>query len=244
MTMVAIPTTEIQTTTTSKQPLRFRHELKFVANEAEANLIANRLSLLFPRDAHAGEQGRYRVTSLYFETPYDKALRQKLEGIDRREKFRLRYYGSDTSFIRLERKIKINGMCAKQSAKLTLEQAQLLAKGSFDFLLYTDNALCLEMYSKMRGELLRPCVVVRYEREAFSCEQGNTRVTIDRGLRTSLSSIDFLTTTSGRVPVAEGLSVIEVKFDSYLPDVVRLAVQPLGRFASAYSKYALCRRFD
>ena len=49
---------------------------------------------LFPHDPHAGADGTYRVTSLYFDTPYDSALREKLDGVNRREKFRLRYYGA------------------------------------------------------------------------------------------------------------------------------------------------------
>ena len=34
-------------------------------------------------------------------------LREKVDGVNRREKFRLRYYGKDTSFLRLEKKFKI-----------------------------------------------------------------------------------------------------------------------------------------
>ena len=61
-------------------------------------MLASRLGKLFPRDGHAGPDGSYRVTSLYFDTPYDTALREKLDGVDRREKFRLRYYGSARIF--------------------------------------------------------------------------------------------------------------------------------------------------
>ena len=86
--------------------------------------------------------------------------------------------------------------------------------------------------------------MVRYEREAFSYFPGNVRVTIDRGLRTSLNAIDFLTPFSGRVPVTDGAVVVEVKFDEFLPEVVQLALAPLGQQARAYSKYAFCRRLD
>ena len=93
-----------------KPVLKYRHELKHLANEAQADMLSKRLACLFPRDKNAGEHGRYYVTSVYFEDPFDSALRQKIEGIDRREKFRLRYYGSDTSFVKLERKIKYKGL--------------------------------------------------------------------------------------------------------------------------------------
>ena len=41
-----------------------------------------------------------------------------------------------------------------------------------------------------------------------------------------------------------GLTVLEVKYDAFLPDLVRMAVQIPNRRAAACSKYALCRRYD
>lgn len=72
----------------------FRHELKHRLTQAEADALARRLRLVLPRDPNSGERG-YRVTSLYFDDPYDRALTEKLEGIGRREKLRLRRYGDD-----------------------------------------------------------------------------------------------------------------------------------------------------
>lgn len=227
-----------------KPVLKYRHELKHLANEAQADMLSKRLACLFPRDKNAGEHGRYYVTSVYFEDPFDLALRQKIEGIDRREKFRLRYYGSDTSFVKLERKIKYKGLCSKQSARLSTEDVRHILNGEYGFLLDRNDPVCVDFYSKLQGNILRPRVVVRYEREAFSYFPGNVRVTIDRGLRTSLNAIDFLTPFSGRVPVTDGAVVVEVKFDEFLPEVVQLALAPLGQQARAYSKYAFCRRLD
>ena len=77
---------------TTTEP-RLRHEEKHQVNLREALVLSQRLGTLFPRDPHAGPEGVYRVVSLYFNDPYDTALRQKLDGVNRREKFRLRYYG-------------------------------------------------------------------------------------------------------------------------------------------------------
>lgn len=60
-----------------KPVLKYRHELKHLANEAQADMLSKRLACLFPRDKNAGEHGRYYVTSVYFEDPFDSALRQK-----------------------------------------------------------------------------------------------------------------------------------------------------------------------
>ena len=138
-----------------------RHEWKHQINPQEDLVLSQRLGKLFPRDANAGPDGAYRVTSLYFDTPYDSALREKLDGVNRREKFRLRYYGSDLSFLRLEKKYKVNGLCGKRSARLTREQAERLLRGDARFLLDTGEALLLELYSKIQGHGLRPNTIVR-----------------------------------------------------------------------------------
>ena len=111
--------TTMMTTIKEKPPLKLRHELKYRISLRDDRILASRLGKLFPRDKNAGKEGSYRITSLYFDTPSDTALRQKLEGVDRREKFRLRYYGEDLSFIRLEKKFKMNGLCGKHSARVT-----------------------------------------------------------------------------------------------------------------------------
>lgn len=109
--------------------MKLRHEQKHQISRTEDLVLAGRLSKLFRRDSHAGPDGSYRVTSLYFDTPDDRALREKTEGFSRREKFRLRYYGTDFSFIRLEKKFKIGGLCGKRSRRLSREQAQAILDG-------------------------------------------------------------------------------------------------------------------
>ncbi len=225
-------------------PVRLRHEYKHQINRQEDLVLSGRLRKLFSRDKNAGPEGTYRVTSLYFDTPYDKALREKLDGVNRREKFRLRYYGTDTSFIRLEKKFKEAGLCGKRSARMTAEQVERLLAGDYGFLLESGEPLFIEFYSKLKGGGLGPKTIVCYDREAFCYAPGNVRITLDRNLRTGLSSLDFLNPAIFHLGALEGYTVLEVKYDAFLPDLVRAAVQVPGRQAAACSKYALCRRYD
>ncbi len=227
-----------------KQPLRLRHELKYHISPQDDRILTSRLRKLFKHDANADSHGVYRVSSLYFDTPDDKALRQKIDGVNCREKFRLRYYGENTSFIRLEKKFKINGLCGKHSVRMTEEQVRRLLSGDLECLLECGQPLALELYSKMRGQLLAPKTIVTYDREAFLYEPGNVRITVDRNLRSGLGGIDFWNLRQLSVPVSDGLAVLEVKYDEFLPEVVSMAVQLSNRQASAYSKYAVCRRYD
>ncbi len=184
------------------------------------------------------------MSSLYFDTPNDKALRQKIDGVNCREKFRLRHYNGDLSFIRLEKKSKQNGLGCKRSARVTKEQVAQLLDGDIAFLLESGDPLLQELYSKMKGQLLTPKTIVTYDREAFLYGPGNVRITLDRNLRTGLNSRDFLNPKVFHAPVHDGCAVLEVKYDAFLPEIVKMAVQVPNRQASAYSKYAVCRRYD
>ena len=246
MTAVLITMTEIPATMIKEifiKPASVpRHELKYRISHTDDFLLTKRLRRLFDHDTHAGSHGSYRVSSLYFDSPFDKALRQKLDGVNRREKFRIRYYGTDLRLVRLEKKIKINGLCSKYSAVLTREETENILSGHFDFLLFGKNPLLQEFYSKLRGELLTPKTVVRYDREAFLFPAGNVRITIDRNLRGDLNPYTFLGAEPPSVPMLDGLSVLEIKYDQFLPEIVKMAVQVPGRKTEALSKYAICRQ--
>lgn len=231
---------------TTKPACRYplRHELKYQISRREDLVLSKRLRKLFPHDRYAGPDGIYTVTSLYFDTPYDDALREKMDGVNRREKFRLRYYGTDVSFIRLEKKYKVNGLCGKRSIRMAHAQVEKLLIGDTGFLLDFANPLAIEFYSKLQGMGLRPKTVVSYDREAFWYVPGNVRITIDRNIRSGLGSIDFLNPNIFQMRVAEEKTVLEVKYDAFLPELVRMAIQVPEHQAVSCSKYALCRRFD
>ena len=231
------------TTKSVRQP-RLRHEIKHQISRQEDLVLSSRLARLFPRDSHTGPDGSYRVTSLYFDTADDRALRQKADGVDRREKFRLRYYGDDISFIRVEKKYKENGLCGKRSALLTPTQVQKLISGEYEFLLDAEEPLFAEFYSKLQGKVLRPKTVVSYSREAFCYDPGNVRITLDRNVGAAFNVAEFLNPTASCLNVLGDVTVLEVKYDRFLPEIVRMAVQVDGRKSMACSKYALCRQWD
>lgn len=223
---------------------KLRHEYKHQITPAEDLVLSRKLEMLLKRDSHAGNDGSYTITSLYFDTPYDEALREKTAGINFREKFRLRYYGDDVTFIRLEKKYKINGLCGKKSAVLSKEDVEKLLMGDVSFLLSSDDGLKKEFYGKWNGKLLRPKVIVRYEREAFAYIPGNVRVTFDRNVRTALTNTDFLNPVCPFVSAGDATTILEVKYDAFLPEFIRNVIQLKDRSAAACSKYAICRRYE
>ena len=225
---------------TTTEP-RLRHEEKHQVNLREALVLSRRLEKLFPRDPHAGPEGSYQVVSLYYDDPYDTALRQKLDGMNRREKFRLRYYGKEPAFFKLEKKYKVKGLCGKGSCRLSREEGERLLRGDSAFLLEKEEPLAREFYAKLRRGLA-PKTVVRYTREAFLYAPGNVRVTLDGDIRAGAPERFLI--PQKLLPALGGLAVVEVKYDAFLPEIVKLAVQVPNRQGTACSKYALCRRYD
>ena len=225
---------------TTTEP-RLRHEEKHQVNLREALVLSRRLEKLFPRDPHAGPEGSYQVVSLYYDDPYDTALRQKLDGVNRREKFRLRYYGEEPAFFKLEKKYKVKGLCGKGSCRLSREEGERLLRGDSAFLLEKEESLAREFYAKLRRGLA-PKTVVRYTREAFLYAPGNVRVTLDGDIRAGAPERFLI--PQKLLPALGGLAVVEVKYDDFLPEIVKLAVQVPNRQGTACSKYALCRRYD
>jgi len=146
--------------------MKYRHEWKHEISYGDMLVLRQRLSTVMKRDEHAID-GRYLIRSLYFDNASDKALREKVDGVNIREKFRIRYYNNDTSLIHLEKKNKVNGLCRKDSVTLSFEQAQAIANGEYGWMVDSGVPLIQELYSKMMSQGLRPKTIVDYLREPF-----------------------------------------------------------------------------
>ncbi len=222
--------------------MKFRHEWKHIINLSDLFVLRNRLKAVMQIDKNA-INGQYFVRSLYFDNLQDKALNEKINGVNNREKFRLRYYNDNISYVSLEKKSKINGLCNKQQQKLSTEQVKKILSGdinSFD----DDNSLLTELCIKMKTQGLFPKTIVSYQREPFVFPAGNTRVTLDYNIRSGLNCTDFLNTEHLTVPTMNNQAILEVKWDEFLPSVIRDIVQMKNIRASAFSKYAFCRIYD
>ena len=222
--------------------MAFRHEWKHEITASDLAALRARLRVLMLPDSH-GVNGQYRIRSLYFDTPADKALWEKRNGADPREKFRLRYYDGDLAVIRLAKKIRCNGLGCKAGAPLSPREAQSTVDGSCSWMAGCGRPLVLELYHKMAVQGLRPRTIVDYTREAFVYAPGNVRVTLDHHLRTGLQCVDFLNPDCVTVPAGDAPDVLEVKWDVFLPDLIRDAVQLEGRRTAPFSKYAACRLY-
>ena len=219
---------------------KYRHEWKHVLNTGDLLILRQRLRAVMESDPHAID-GKYYIRSLYFDNLDDKALREKIDGVNMREKFRIRLYNCDSSVIHLEKKSKRNGLGTKYSAVLTAEQAQKIVDGNIDWMLRSDHPLIQELYCKMRYQGMRPKTIVDYTREPFIFRPGNVRVTLDYDIRTGLGCTDFLNPDAVTIPAGDAPILVEVKWDEFLPSIIRDLVSIPDRRVGSFSKYAQCR---
>lgn len=223
----------------------YRHELKYQISTVDCFAIRQRLRPVMKPDEHTGEDGKYTIRSIYFDNSDDKALREKVNGVQKREKFRIRYYNDDFSFLVLEKKIKWNSLCQKIDARLTEQECRALLKGDTGWMMTHPSGLVRELYCKMGSQQLKPRVLVSYIREPYVYAAGNVRVTFDSHIRSTLFHRSFLEERVSDIDVADkpGTIILEIKFDAFLPDVIQDLLQTENIRQQAYSKYEACRRF-
>ena len=224
---------------------RFRHELKYAVSYPDYLAIRNRIRKIMTTDPHASAEGLYRIRSIYFDNSDDKALREKTDGVAKREKFRIRYYNDDLSFITLEKKMKINDLCLKCDAAISESECRRILDNDLSWMRDDRRGLVQELYAKMNYERLRPRVLVSYVREPYIYRPGNVRITFDSLIRTSLYYRDFLTKEVSDISATDTPKdmLLEVKYDAFLPEIIQDMIQTEGIRQQSFSKYGACRRF-
>ena len=219
-----------------------RHELKYYISWPEYMMIRANLAPVLELDANTKNPQGYLIRSLYFDDMYDTAMEDKLLGIQRRDKYRIRIYDYSDKVIKFERKSKYDAYIAKTSASLTRLQTDSLLRGDYMPLLESGTALLSEIYAKRQTALLRPAVIVDYLREAYIYSAGNVRITFDKQVRAGVGSFEIFSRDVPTYPVVESDQlVLEIKYDDFLPALVRQLIKSLTGNVCAISKYVMCR---
>lgn len=224
---------------------RFRHEFKYICSYGQLRMLQARLTGLIEPDSHAGKDGVYNIRSLYFDDYYDRCLKENEAGTDPREKFRIRIYNHSSERIALELKKKVRGKTQKISCPLTEEQCRTLMAGEIPELHKDAPAVFQKLCLLMRTSLMRPKVIVEYDRVPYVYPQGNVRITLDENIRASGRVDLFLEDQIPLRPIMPaGQHILEVKYDEFLPDFIYRTVHLENLRQTAFSKYYLCRKYN
>lgn len=224
-----------------------RHELKFFISEMQYQILSRQLDHVLWRDPNGDENNEYHIRSLYFDTVFNDAYFDKLDGVRDRNKYRIRIYNLSDRIIKLECKTKVGSLISKRSLSIPRDLADQLIAGDPEGLERTSRGLLSDMHREMTCGLLRPVVLVDYVREAYLHPAEEVRITFDKQLRTGMRSIDLFNPEVPTVPPFDNNEIIlEVKYNRVMPPYIRDLLNTYCKSAqqSAISKYTWCRRFE
>ncbi|MGM0890464.1 MAG: polyphosphate polymerase domain-containing protein [Bacillota bacterium] len=221
-----------------------RQELKHGITYIEYMLLKNKLRHVMKLDPNAGPNGKYLIRSCYFDNINNKILNEKKEGYLNRDKYRVRIYGKSADVVNLERKSKRNNLTFKSKCKTSKEEFEKMRIGDIEWMKEDDRELIRDLYIEMTQYQLKPMTVVDYQREAYIYLYGNVRITFDSKVQSSIRNTDMFNKYLPMVDVLEPTEVIlEVKYDEYLPEIIRNMLQGINTQHEAYSKYQLSRMY-
>jgi len=209
------------------------YELKFQLTPFQADDVLTWAKRHLRPDPH-GDQGSYRTTSVYCDTP-QLDVYHRTKGY-RRSKFRLRRYG-DMQRVYLEKKSKRGDEVQKRRCEITPEELAWLAHPTTDEA-WTGNWF----HSRIQKRLLRPMCRVGYRRTAFFGLAGDSpvRLTIDQDL-VGVPALHWeVPPLSEGIPLLPDGFLVELKFHGQLPPLFRELMSQLPGQTARVSKYRRC----
>ena len=224
-----------------------RHELKFFITPLEYQVLSRVLDKVLWRDANGDENNEYHIRSLYFDTRFNDALLDKINGVKNRDKFRIRIYNFSDRLIRMECKTKVGQLISKRSIAIPRLLAEQLIAADPTGLERTRSGLLRDVYREMALNGLHPVAIVDHVRQPYIHPAEEVRITFDKQLHTGLGSIDLFNPYVPTIsPFDNGEIILEIKFNRVMPPYIRdlLCAHVKSAQNSAISKYVLCRRFE
>lgn len=218
----------------------YRHELKYVCSEYQMLLLENNIKILMEKDKHVNGDGYYSVRSLYFDDYQFTCYYDNENGIEPREKYRIRIYDASSEYAMLEIKRKQYGMTSKSSCLLDYDLCNQMIKGKTVNLSQKDNIVLKQWHIKKESRLLKPVVIIQYDRTPYIYKSGNVRVTFDRNISAVKYDNNFWEKSLPLYPIMPpNFHLLEVKYDGYLPDFIYNSLNLRHLQWCAFSKFYL-----
>ncbi len=217
----------------------YRFEIKFIINNSDIPVLKKKLSLFMKRDKHY--DGEYFIRSLYFDDIYKSAYYEKLDGVKDRKKYRIRVYNLDKSYISLELKGKNNMLSYKKNCIITFDEYNYLLKKEYNKIKVNDRELLSNFIFDLKTKNLVPMILVDYNRDAYTYESQDVRITFDSNIRSGSFNGDLFDKKVFTEKVFDDDStVLEVKFNDRIPSFINDIIKSTKLVKIQISKYALC----
>ena len=224
---------------------KFRHEYKYLCESTQNAVLKMKAQGLLQSDKHVSAKGYYHIRSLYFDTLDNQCYWENEAGNDKRDKYRIRIYNANSEKIVLEKKSKEHQMTSKISCPISENLCKKLMKNEPVRITENMSTIQKKLLLEMQLKVMRPVVIVEYQRFPYVEKNGNVRITFDENISSSNDIDHFLGKKIVARPVlGVGQSVLEVKWDAFLPSYIKEHLS-LGTLQwTSFSKYYLCRRYN
>ena len=202
-----------------------RFELKYLLTLKQAEQFKTGLRNYLVPDEHGNNNGRYALSSLYYDSPGLRCYWEKENGIKFRRKLRLRRYETgevltEETPIFLEIKQRIDRVTQKRRAVLPYGEALRLCNDrQLPNYAPEDKAVIEEIFVFLLQYNLRPMSIVRYDRQAFMGTEYDIglRVTFDTSLAFQIHPLHLHERPSGLPMLSPNLTVMEIKVNERIP---------------------------
>lgn len=219
----------------------FRSEHKYLIPTSRRYSLSQALTRIIAEDPHNQGDG-YLVRSLYFDSLDNRDFQEKEDGVFLRRKIRLRCYGPSSDFAILEMKQKEGSLQRKRSLRLSREDAFSLIHGNYGILLQYSQPFAAECYAVMQCHAYLPRSIAEYRRKAFIAKENRIRITFDHHIVGTESCFDLFSPQLLQNPILHpDLTVLEVKYDGFLPSYIKDLLIDCNQSELSVSKYCLSR---
>lgn len=219
----------------------FRKEIKYIIPAEQFLHMEKQLDCIMQRDPY-GNNGTYQIRSQYFDSVNDQDLQDNLSGVMEKRKIRTRIYGLQDQTVKLEYKCKSGNDSVKHSLLISRQEAEEMEKHNYHFLIRRPEELASFLYTKMMRGAYRPKTIILYSRTAFLYPVSDVRITFDHHISSSVNPHGLFREKIALTPVLpQDMGILEVKYNDFLPSVLKQVIRQADRSADAYSKYSSAR---
>lgn len=219
----------------------FRKEMKYVLNKIQFLRLRKHLDILMVKDKN-GCNGTYMVRSQYYDSLGNQDLYDNLDGVMEKRKIRIRTYSTEAESVKLEYKCKSNLDGKKYSLEITREQAIMMENHQYEFLLSHKEDLAKHLYIKMKRGGYTPKTIVEYERTAYLHPINDIRITFDTNIKGTINPYGIFSKSLSYIPLIQGENgILEVKYNDFIPSILKQVIQEVDSLPEANSKYSNAR---
>ena len=215
---------------------KFRKELKYNITNKDFYILQHNLTNLIKKDSNC-KGDYYTISSIYFDDYKKTSYNQVKNGISNRWKYRIRFYNYNDSFIKLEKKHKVNGLTNKTCVRIDRQILNNILNNKIKVEEKNDKLLN-EFIVKLKKDLLRPIICIEYDRIPFIYKLGNVRITLDYNIRYT-DKYNDLFNSEKRVYYLKN-KILEVKYNELIPDFIRYRLELNHLEQVSFSKFNNC----